>query len=114
MEENKNNKVVEQPTEQENKSINNEKEVKDKKNHKGLKVAAGIGGALVVGGIAMNVMLPNVKNAMIDKAEEIVYNATKIKFDFNENGKIPDNDFEPEKEEYISYYGSVSVESFEE
>lgn len=41
---------------------------------------------VAVGAIILNVLLPNVVVSVVDTAEDMIYSATKISFDFNGNG----------------------------
>lgn len=64
-------------------STDAEKSKKDK--HKVLKIAVGtVGGLTVASGIFLGSM-PSVRNAVINEVENIIYDVTKIQFDFNED-----------------------------
>lgn len=41
---------------------------------------------VVVGALILNVILPNTATALVDTAEDQIYNATKISLDLNGNG----------------------------
>ena len=41
---------------------------------------------VMIGALVLNVLLPNVTTALVDSAEDMIYNATKMSFDFNNNG----------------------------
>lgn len=40
---------------------------------------------VVVGALVLNVLLPNVSSSLVDALEQMVYNATGMKFDWNDN-----------------------------
>lgn len=40
---------------------------------------------VAIGALVLNVLLPNVATALVDTAEDMIYGATKISFDFNGN-----------------------------
>lgn len=44
---------------------------------------------VVVGALVLNVLLPNVSSTLVDALEQMVYNATGMKFDWNGNEKEP-------------------------
>ena len=41
---------------------------------------------VVIGSLVLNVILPNTATALVDTAEDQIYNATKISLDLNGNG----------------------------
>lgn len=43
-------------------------------------------GCVIIGALILNTLLPNVTTALIDSAEDMIYKATKMDFDFNGNG----------------------------
>ena len=89
-------KLIEQTNEQENKDIKDE--IKEKKKHTGLKIAASVGCALVVGGIAASTLLPNVNKGIVNGIEDLIYNVTDLSFDIN-------GDFNPGGESFYAVYG---------
>lgn len=42
---------------------------------------------VVVGALVLNVLLPNVSSTLVDALETMVYNATGMTFDWNDNDK---------------------------
>lgn len=38
---------------------------------------------VIIGALALNTLLPNVTKTMINSTEDMIYKATKISFDFN-------------------------------
>lgn len=81
--EEKDTKVIKQVTEQEIKDNKKENEVKEKKKDKGLKIAAGVGGAVIATGLLANALVPNVVSFLINQAEDVIYDVTKLSFDIN-------------------------------
>lgn len=98
-------KLIKQTNEQENKDIKDE--IKEKKKHTGLKIAASVGGALVVGGIAASALLPNVNKGIVNGVEDLIYNVTDLSFDIN-------GDFNPGGESFYAVYGPAEPPSYNE
>lgn len=46
---------------------------------------------VLVGAFLLNILLPNVTTTLIDSAEDMVYKATGMSFDFNNNGRAGSN-----------------------
>jgi hypothetical protein len=46
---------------------------------------------VAIGALVLNVLLPNVATALVDAIENMIYQATKLSFDFNGNGKSGNN-----------------------
>lgn len=98
-------KLIEQTNRQENEDIKDE--IKEKKKHTGLKIAASVGGALVVGGIAASVLAPSINNRIVNGAEDLIYNVTDLSFDIN-------GDFNPGGESIYLLYGPAESPSYNE
>ena len=41
---------------------------------------------VIIGAFTLNILLPNVTTSLVDAAEDMVYNATGMSFDWNGNG----------------------------
>lgn len=41
---------------------------------------------VIIGALVLNLLLPNAATALVDAIEDMIYNATKMSFDFNGNG----------------------------
>lgn len=73
---------------------------------------------VVIGAIVLNVLLPNVVTTSVNAVEGMIYNATKIKFDFNGDGitgdKNSSNDYRgTENVKDVNGAEGVGVEGFE-
>lgn len=43
---------------------------------------------VAIGALVLNVLLPNVATTLVDAVENMIYQATHLEFDFNNNGKV--------------------------
>ena len=43
---------------------------------------------VMVGALILNILLPNVAVALVDAVEGMIFNATGMEFDFNNNGNV--------------------------
>ena len=41
---------------------------------------------VAIGALVLNILLPNVTTTLVDAVENMIYQATKLSFDFNGNG----------------------------
>lgn len=47
---------------------------------------------VIIGAFILNTLLPNVTTTLIDSAEDMIFKATSMEFDFNNNGNTGSND----------------------